>query len=91
MAEVIMTEAPGGLGDAYQCPYCGHTYLAHVVDEGGQLTAQTADPPRLCRRCGSPMDVTAKDGGSAAQRFQDEQAAQVKEAQSLGRRRTVKV
>lgn len=86
MANVIMTEAPGGQ-DAYQCPYCGHTYLAHVVDESGTVTAQTADAPRNCRRCASPMDV------DAAQKYQDEMAekAAAPVERTLARRRLVKV
>ena len=48
MPQVLMAEAPGGL-DAYQWPYCSHTYLALVVDESGQITQQMADPPRACR------------------------------------------
>ena len=68
MAEILITEAPGGLGDCFQCPYCSHMYLASVVDESGVLTGASADPPRECRRCGSPMDI------GKAQKFQDDRA-----------------
>ena len=80
MPQVLMAEAPGGL-DAYQCPYCSHTYLALVVDESGQITQQMADPPRACRRCGSPMDL------DKAQEFQDAAAvAAATRAPRSGRR-----
>ena len=68
MAEILVTEAPGGMGECFQCPYCSHMYLASVVDESGVLTGSPADPPRECRRCGSPMDI------GKAQKYQDERA-----------------
>ena len=68
MAEIQITDVPGEMGEAFQCPYCSQMYLAYAVDESGAPTGDTADPPRECRRCGSPMDV------GKAQKFQDDRA-----------------
>ncbi len=79
MAQFYATEAPGGLGDAYQCPYCSMMYLVARKDENGQ----TVPTPRVCSRCGSPMDV------EKAQEFQDAQTLTA--APSAPPRRVVRV
>lgn len=86
MANLVLTEAPGGLGDCYQCPHCGLMSLTKRLDDQGIPTEQDADPPRTCRRCGSPMDL------DASQKFQDEQASAAPPVKAgVVRARTVKV
>ena len=80
MPNVLMTEAPGGLGEAFQCTYCGATYLAHEVVEG-EVTDKPANPPRLCRRCNAPMDY------EAALKFADVKAAEAAAAPTRASRR----
>ena len=64
MAEVYITEIPGGERQAWQCPYCSRMYVTRD-EEGRELEC-----PANCRRCGSPMDV------GKAQAFQDMKAAE---------------
>ena len=81
MAQVLLTEAPGGLGEVYQCPNCSRTYLAYEVTEAGELTNQPKEPPRTCIRCGSPMDV------EKALAFSDEMAEKAAAAPGRATRR----
>ena len=90
MAEVLTKEGPAGV-PTYQCPYCSRLYLQQVVNETGEVTDQKADPPRACRRCGSPMDVAVKDGLSLAQKFQDEMAEKAAQSAVRPGRQTVKI
>ena len=90
MASVVMKEAPGIEGekaDCYQCPYFGQMYLAHRVDEQGEITDEKVDPPATCRRCGSPLDL------DKAQKFQDDEAgkADIAAPRTVVRRRIAKV
>lgn len=80
MAQVLVKEAPGGLGEAYQCGYCGMTYLAHAVVDGEVDPNVTADPPKECRRCHAPMDYEAvvKVGGFADQEAERQRGAVMK-------------
>lgn len=87
MAQLIVTDAPGGLGDAYQCPHCGRMSLTKRLDDQGIPTDQDAEPPRACVRCGSPMDLD----GPKVQEFQDKMAAEAAKQAPASTRRTVKV
>lgn len=69
MAQVLVKEAPGGLGEVFQCTYCGMTYLAHAVVDGEIDPNTPANPPKDCRRCKAPMDY------EEALKFADAQAA----------------
>ena len=82
MPELLIKEAPGGVGDTYQCPTCSMMYLT-VAIENGELTKIKVDPPRDCRRCGSPMDITR------ALAFQNQMAEQA--VVPVRQQRTVKV
>ena len=87
MAQLIITDAPGDVGEAYVCPFCGRMVLTKRLDDQGIPTQQDAEPPRNCVRCGSPMDTD----GDAAQKFQDAKAAEGMKLAPRGARRTVKV
>lgn len=105
MATLLITEAPGGIGDAFQCPTCGRLSLVKRVDDQGMPTEEDAEPPRTCPRCKSPMDTEGelpneerfvdgkyKGNGSPAQKFQDAMAtAAANKPQPRQSRRTVKV
>lgn len=85
MAELIITDAPGGI-DAYQCPVCGKMTPVKRVNDQGELTEEDAEAPRQCVRCKSPMDIVA------AKKFEDEQAEKAAATdETKPGRRTVKV
>lgn len=78
MPQVLINEAPGGLGEVYQCGYCGMTYLSHAVSPDGEIDLTTpVDPPKECRRCKAPMDYdeVVKPGGYSDQRAEAEAGA----------------
>ena len=77
MPELYIVEGPGGIGDVWQCPNCSRMYP--MIDDKGERI----EPPRICRRCGSPMDATA------GLKFIDQQAAEA--ATPTLTRRLVKV
>jgi len=53
MGEVHTSEIPGGMGDAYECPYCSRGYPRRDLED------HEVHCPPTCRRCGSPMDIEA--------------------------------
>lgn len=77
--EVAITDLPGGRGQAYQCPNCSHSYPMEDENKAPQ------EPPRVCKRCGSPMDVTQ---GAA---YSDKMAEAADQGGPGVGRRTVKV
>lgn len=87
MAQIVMTEAPGGFGDAYQCPFCGRMTLAKETGEDGMPTSVDVDAPSKCKRCGSPMDI------DAAHKYEEDMAAAAAKTpeRAAARRRVVKV
>ena len=98
MAEVAVVEAPGGIGDVYQCPNCSLSYLSWDKEEGprhspeGQLLNRIK-PPKNCKRCGSPMDVNEALNFKGDKSFGDVQAELVAEdaKNPTAGRRTLKV
>lgn len=95
--EILINQAPGGIPDIYECPYCSKSYVAVETDTNGDLKLEfeerggekvlkrTMEPPATCRRCGSPMDVTK------AQAFQDKMAVDASGPVAARERPTVKV
>lgn len=51
MAQVYVTEIPGGDAQAWQCPNCSRAYP--MRDE----QARETQCPAKCSRCGGPMDI----------------------------------
>ena len=78
--DVEIIEEPGTGLPVALCPYCSRGYLAVDVQGG---VAEDIDIPRVCKRCGAPMDwdQVHKPGG-----FADEQAEAAAKAAPRGRR-----
>jgi len=89
MAQVIVTDAPGGLGDVYRCPTCSMGYPSFDDQQGGYdergNIIHPVRPPDTCKRCGSPMDV------EKGKLFQDQMAERAEAQASVGSHRTIKV
>lgn len=84
--ELAVREAPGGLGDWYQCPYCSLMLPMYVLNEQGELTDQRTEAPRSCRRCGSPMEL-----GEKAQKFQDQKGTEAMNPAEGPKRRSITI
>lgn len=80
MAEVEIVDAPGGVGEQYQCPNCSRTYSMIDLEDKRPI-----GPPKACRRCGSPMDIG--QGAAYGNTMADEAAG----PKAPTARRTVKV
>ena len=89
MATVIVTEAPGGLGDVYRCPTCSMGYPSFDDRRGGYddkgNVVHPVRAPDTCERCGSPMDI------EKGVLFQDAMAEKAAEAKGMAAHRTIKV
>ena len=105
MGEVTVVEAPGAVGDVYQCPNCSRSYPSWDVEAGPPaIDKETGrqvshiNPPVTCKRCGSPMDINRAlhfskgEDGKADKSFGDVQAEMAAEgaANPALSRRTMK-
>ncbi len=106
MAEILVADAPGAVGDVYQCPNCSRSYPSWDVEAGppafdketGRQVSHV-NPPQSCKRCGCPMDVnkalhfTKGTDGQPDKSFGDVQAqmAEVAMADPKGGRRTITI
>ena len=56
--EVLIADAPGGVGEVYQCPSSSRMHPAfRTTSDGEPIIDSTAPAPAECLRCGGPMDV----------------------------------